>query len=433
MQKTSIKLVKILQAEGYEAYWAGGCVRDMLLGKEAKDYDIVTNALPDDIEKIMSHTIPIGKQFGVILAVENGHHFEVATFRSDSGYQDGRRPMAVLFTNAEEDAKRRDFTINGIFYDPIFKKIYDYVGGRKDLKEKLVRFIGEPHERILEDHLRILRAIRIKNSLGFQYHPETYKAIVKHAQLSDKVSGERIREELNKILDGENIARAFEDLQETGVLKHILPEMEMTKGIPQPIEYHHEGDVWDHSLRAVESLPKDASLPLKWATLLHDIGKPETFALKERIRFDTHAEKGTEIALKIMKRLKFSANEIKRVQWLILHHMIMVPLKKMALGRRRHWFLHPYFHELMELFRADIAGTVPSEYGLYNEIDTLYKTSMMEMPKPPKPLLTGNDVMKELKLKQGREVGKILEELREKQLAKELTTKKSALQWLRSK
>ncbi|MBI2463338.1 CCA tRNA nucleotidyltransferase [Candidatus Peregrinibacteria bacterium] len=433
MQKTSIKLVKILQDAGYEAYWAGGCVRDMLLGKEPKDYDIVTNALPDDIEKIMSHTIPIGKQFGVILAVENGHHFEVATFRSDSGYEDGRRPTAVLFTNAEEDAKRRDFTINGIFYNPISKKIYDYVGGQKDLKEKLIRFIGEPHKRIIEDHLRILRAIRMRNSLGFQYHPETYKAILKHAQLSDKVSSERIREELNKILEGQNIARAFEDLQETGVLKHILPEMEMTKGVPQPIEYHHEGDVWDHSLRAVESLPKDASLPLKWATLLHDIGKPETFALKERIRFDTHAEKGAEIAQKIMKRLKFSSNEMKRVQWLIIHHMIMVQLKEMPIGRRRHWFLHPYFHELMELFRADIAGTVPSEYGLYNEIDALYKASMKEMPKSPKPLLTGNDVMKELKLKPGKEIGKILEELREKQLAKELTTKKSALVWLRSK
>ncbi|MBI5754678.1 CCA tRNA nucleotidyltransferase [Candidatus Peregrinibacteria bacterium] len=431
MQKTSIKLVKILQDNGYEAYWAGGCVRDMLIGKDPKDYDIVTDALPEEIEKLMSHTIPVGKQFGVIIAVHDGHHFEVATFRSDSG-TDGRRPTAVLFTNAEEDAKRRDFTINGIFYDPIAKKIYDYVGGEKDLKARLIRFIGIPHERILEDHLRILRAIRFKNNLNFQYHPDTYKAVKDHANLSGKVSGERIREEFNKILEGQNPKMAFEDLQETGVLREILPELEAMKGVPQPYSYHHEGDVWTHSLDSLIALPSDASQALRWATFFHDIGKPATFSLQERIHFDGHDKKGAEIAKKILRRLKFSTREAKRIVWLIEHHMIMGALKDMSIARQRHWFIEPYFHELLALMKADIAGTVPSDYTLYNEVKTLYEDGIKRIPKEPKPLLTGNDVMKILKIKEGAEIGKILKELREKQLAEEITTRKEAMIWLRA-
>lgn len=431
MEKTSIGLVNILKKAGYEAYWAGGCVRDMLLGKIPQDYDIVTNAKPEEVERLLKKTIPIGKQFGVILAIENEHHFEIATFRSDSGYSDGRRPDAVLFTHAEEDAKRRDFTINGIFYDPIHKKVYDYVGGQKDLEEHMIRFIGDPHERILEDHLRILRAIRFKNTLQFQYHPDTYAAIVKHAKLSQKVSGERLRDELNKILLSDHATDALEDLLETGVLKEILPEIYAMKGVAQPYQYHHEGDVWEHAKRSLDSLSKYASLPLRWATFLHDVGKPVTFLLKERIRFDHHAEEGAKIAQTLLRRLHFSRKEIQHITWLIEHHMMLNQLLEMPVGRQRHWFHLPYFKDLLALFEADIAGTDPARYEVYTKLRELYEETLSKMPKVPKPLLTGNEIMEILQMKPGKEVGKIAEELREKQLAHEINTKKQAIHWMK--
>lgn len=244
--KSAIEIVTTLQKAGHKAYFAGGCVRDMILKVEPKDYDIATSARPEEIEALFEKTIPVGKSFGVIFTHLNGHNFEIATFRSDSGYSDGRRPDAVIFTHAEEDAKRRDFTINGLFYDPIADEIHDFVGGRNDIENKLIRFIGTPHERILEDHLRIIRAIRFKNTLGFGYHPDTYHAIKKHAQLADKVSWERVRDELNKIISCGQAAVAFEDFQDTGVLPYILPELEECKGVAQPAEYHHEGDVLTH-------------------------------------------------------------------------------------------------------------------------------------------------------------------------------------------
>lgn len=433
MQKTSIKLVKLLQDAGYKAYWAGGCVRDMLLGKEPKDFDIVTNAKPNKIEKIISHTIPIGKQFGVILAVEKGHSFEIATFRSDSGYSDGRRPDAVTFTNAKEDALRRDFTINGMFYDPTAKKIYDYVDGQKDLKARLIRFIGTPHKRILEDHLRIIRAIRFKNTFKFQYHPSTYKAIINHANLAEKVSGERLYNELNKILILDNCVEAIEDIRDTGVLKVILPEVEATKGVAQPYRYHKEGDVFDHTMKCLQAIPKDANLELRWATLLHDIGKPETFKLKERIRFDHHIEAGTKIAQNILKRLRFPKKKAQKIIWLTEHHMMMEPLRKMTKARQRHWFLKPWFKDLMELFKADIAGTIPSDYNLYEKIEKKYKKGLKEIPKEPKKLISGEDVMKILSLKPGKRIGQILKKIRHLQLERKIKTKKQALEWIRSK
>lgn len=433
MKPTSIQIIENLRKFGYEAYWAGGCVRDMLLGIEPKDFDIVTSAKPEEIEDILEHTIPVGKQFGVIMAVKNGHNFEVATFRSDAGYSDGRRPDAVDFTNAEEDAKRRDFTINGMFYDPIEDNVIDYVGGQKDLDAKLIRFIGDPEERILEDHLRILRAIRFKNEFGFQYEPKTYEALVKHAALViDKVSNERIAHELNKMMMSQDPVGAFEDMEDTGVLKVILPEVLAMKGCAQPMEYHREGDVWDHSMLALQSLPETAQLPVRWAVLLHDIGKPDTFKLEERIRFDGHVQRSKEIAHDILTRLRFPRRTVEEVKWLVEHHMMMVPLVEMPKGRKRHWFLHPYFLNLMQVFKADAEGTRPTNLSLYNDILNLYRKTMEEMPREPKPLLTGNDVMEELGIEPGQRVGEVLDELREKQLAKELETREQALKWLKS-
>jgi putative nucleotidyltransferase with HDIG domain len=440
MQNTSIQIVKTLQEAGHKAYWAGGCVRDQLLHDdpdypsqpEPKDFDIATSALPDEIEDLFENTYPVGKAFGVIQVMQGGHHFEIATFRSDSGSSDGRRPDAVLFTHAEEDAKRRDFTINGLFFDPLTEEIHDFIGGRDDLKNRLVRFIGDPHERILEDHLRIIRAIRFKNTLGFGYHPDTYHAIKKHAHLADKVSWERVRDELNKIIMSEKAPIAFEDMQDTGVLPYILPELEACKGIAQPAMYHQEGDVWTHLMNSLEALPKDASKLARWAVICHDIGKPETFKIAERIRFDGHSEASAKIAAKVMRRLRFSRKDIEHVTWVIEHHFMMKELLTMPLGRQRHWFLDPRFIDLLLLFYADAAGTTPTDLGLYEEVKAAYEDCLTHFKEKPQPLLTGKDLIKVLNLKPGPEVGVILKQAMELQLAHEFTTKEEALEWLKN-
>lgn len=430
MKLTAEKIVKLLQDKGYEAYWAGGCVRDMLIGIHPKDFDIATSAKPDEIQKLIPKTIEVGKQFGVIIAIVDSHHFEIATFRSDSGYSDGRRPDAVIFTDAKEDALRRDFTINALFYDPIKDKVIDYVNGQRDLEEKIIRFIGDPEKRISEDYLRILRAVRFKNTFNFQYHPETYSAVKKHANLVAKVSKERVRDEFIKLFDSENLRQALEDLSDTGILKIIIPELEELKGVAQPIEYHQEGDVWEHTMRALSALDKNSALVVKLAVLFHDIGKPATFKIKERIRFDGHCEKSSEITQKILNRLRFPRKIIDDISWVITHHMMFIPLAEMGAGRRRHWFLKENFLHLLEVFKADALGAQPVELGLYNEIMELYRHDMGHIKEGIELLLTGNDIMKILKIKPGKQVGEILQELKENQLAKKIKTKKQAIQWL---
>lgn len=445
MKPTSIEIIEILKKAGHEAFWAGGCVRDMLFGIEPKDFDIVTSAKPDEIEDLLEHTIPIGKQFGVILAIQNGHHFEIATFRSDSGYSDGRRPDAVEFTNAEQDAQRRDFTINGMFYDPTKDIILDYVGGQKDMDDQLVRFIGNPEERILEDHLRILRAVRFKNAFNLQYHPDTYQAIKKYAHLVTKVSAERIADELNKIIMSLKPGKAFEELFELGILDHILPELGKLKGLAQPKKYHNEGDVWDHSLMSIDSLmdedaypnplpEKHPDLATKWATLFHDIGKFDTFSIDdERIRYDGHDRKGAEIAQIIMKRLKFPGNIIKKTAWLIEHHMMVVPLFEMPDTRRKHWFLLPHFEDLLEVYRADAMGIIPLDLSVYEDLKKMYRHEIAKLRLMPKQIISGEEIMKILNLKPSKKVGELLKEVREKQLEGELKTKKQALDYIKSK
>jgi len=434
MKPTALNIIKKLREAGFESYFAGGCVRDLLLNVEPKDYDIVTNALPEQIEALFEHSIAIGKQFGVIIIVEDGHHFEIATFRSDASYSDGRRPDAILFTNAEEDAKRRDFTINGLFYDPLTDKILDFIGGQKDLQEHLIRFIGEPEERILEDHLRILRAVRFKNQLQFQYEPTTYHALQKHAELViDKVSKERLGDELNKILSCAKPSQAFEELSHLGILKVIFPELEAMHGIAQPYEFHHEGDVWTHTMQALDSLPKTASLRLRWATLLHDSGKPETYKLEERIRFDSHCQASASITQTVLKRFKMSRKFTEEIQWLVVHHMMMVPLAEMNEGRKMHWFLHPLFPDLLGVFEADARGTTPTDLSLYDQILKLYQEAKNKMPHEPKPLLTGNEIAETLNLKPGPKIGEILADLRHEQLSGNLDNKTEALTWLKKK
>jgi poly(A) polymerase len=430
---TAIDLVRTLQKAGYTAYFAGGAVRDMLLGHSPKDIDIVTNALPDELEQIFEHTIPVGKKFGVILVVQNGHHFEIATFRSDAGYSDGRRPDAVIFTNAENDAKRRDFTINGMFYDPIAEKYLDYVGGQKDLVAKLVRFIGNPEERILEDHLRLLRAVRFKNQFDFQYEPETYEAVKKYAPLIlEKVSTERIRDEFCKmVMDKTSPSMAFEDMSHLGILKLIMPELERLRGCPQPFEYHHEGDVWTHTMAAIDSLPPEAPLIARLATLFHDIGKPDTFALKERIRFDSHATISAEISARIMKRLNFSREQIEAVGWCIEHHMMMASFTTMNDGRLMHWLHHPQMKNMLTLMKADAAGTDPGDFTLYNKIEKLFRLKLKKHPEPPKPFLTGEDIMALTGLPAGSRIGELKDQLYELQVDGKLKTREKAEKWLK--
>lgn len=431
MRLTAQKIVKPLQDKGFEAYWVGGCVRDMLLNIHPKDFDIATSATPDQIQKLLPRTLEVGKKFGVIIAIVNNHHFEIATFRSDSGYSDGRRPDAVIFTSAKEDALRRDFTINALFYDPIKDKIIDYVGGQKDIEEKLIKFIGDPEKRILEDHLRLIRAVRFKNTFNFRYHPDTYNAIKKHAQLINKISRERIRDELIKIMQNcGDLRRAFEDLSDTELLQAIIPELENLKGVSQPIQYHQEGDVWEHTMRAISLLKPTVSLNTKFATLFHDIGKPQTFKIKERIRFDGHCEVSAEIAQKILNRLRFPKRDIDNIAWLIKHHMMFIPLTEMTAGRRRHWFLQENFLDLMEVFRADAMGAEPQDLSLYNQVMELYRHDLAHVPEKPKPILTGAEIMKELKIKPGKRVGEILAQLLERQLAKKIKTRAKALEWL---
>ncbi len=425
MEKTAITIINTLKNKGYEAYFAGGCVRDMLLGVEPKDYDIVTSAKPEDIEDILEHTIPIGKQFGVILALRNGHHFEVATFRSDSGYSDGRRPDYVTFTSAKEDAIRRDFTVNGMFFDPIANKVIDYVEGKNDLNEKVIRFIGDPKKRIKEDHLRIIRAIRFKTQLKFQYEPRTYQTIKKYKKLILDISKERIRDELIKIMQLPNLDEAFTDLEDLRILDLILPEILNLKGVAQPLKYHQEGDVWNHTFKALKSLSLNTPNEVKWAVLFHDSGKPDTFIVKQdRIHFDGHCQRSAEIAYNALLRLKFPKEFISNVVWLIKHHMMMKPLLEMTQRRQNHWYSHPQFSNLLQVFKADITGSDPSDFTLYNKI---YADFVNNKITPTQKLLTGKDLIKYFGINPGPIIGKILKEVEHQHLEENIHTREEAL------
>ena len=449
MQKTAITIVKKLQDNGFEALFAGGCVRDLLLKKDPEDYDIATNAKPEEIEDLFEKTYPIGKHFGVILINENSHHFEIATFRSDAGYSDGRRPKYVTFTNAKEDALRRDFTINGIFYDPITKQFHDYVGGIQDLKRGLLRFIGNAEERIREDHLRILRAIRFKNRFNLEYGPNTKKALKLHESLILGVSAERIRDELNKIIIHNSRRQAFEDLIELDILEEIIPELLALKNIHQDPDYHSEGDVLTHSLLALEKVPLKETdnysllithCSLYWATLLHDIGKAKTFKYAEgRIQFHKHQEVAIEMARKILNRLKFPNASKKKILWLIHNHHLFDQFQEMKETKKLQYFDHPYFPDLLRLHKADLLASVPkdlknrkkAEEQLY-EIEAEYLLAHKEkhLPSHLPELLTGKEIMEILKLPAGEKIGQIKAQLRELQLEKKIKTKEAAYKWL---
>jgi poly(A) polymerase len=308
MEKAAREVAARLRDSGHTAYFAGGCVRDIVRGVTPKDYDIATSAAPETVQNIFARTHAVGAHFGVIIVLENGFQFEVATFRSDDAYVDGRHPTAVRFSSPEEDAQRRDFTINGMFYDPIADKVIDFVSGRVDIDAKLVRSIGESAQRFGEDRLRMLRAVRFATALDYQIHSETWQALVANASSINQISAERIREELVRIFTSPNRVRGWDLLDASGLMEAVLPELHAMKGVLQPEQFHPEGDVFVHTRLMLQMLPEEVSVPLVFAVLFHDVAKPVTARVDNtgRIRFNEHDRIGAQMTEAIMRRLRFS-------------------------------------------------------------------------------------------------------------------------------
>lgn len=427
----AFKISQLLQQKGFIAYFAGGCVRDYLMGLKPQDFDIATNAKPEDIEKLFTKTVPVGKQFGVMLVVEEEIPFEVATFRCEGGYQDGRHPTQVSFTMPKEDAKRRDFTVNGLFYDPFEKKVIDFVEGMQDIPKKVIRAIGDPQERFQEDKLRLLRAIRFASTLGFEIDPKTWRAICEKAPRIHEVSPERIREELVKIFTRSGAARGLTLLSESGLMKEILPEIESMKGVKQPENFHPEGDVYEHTRLLLENLRPPVSVVLAFSVLFHDVGKPKTSAIRKgRLTFYEHSEEGAVMAKEMMKRFRFSNEEIEGVYECILNHMKFMDVKKMRAGKLKKFISRPYFSEEMELHRVDCVAS----HGMLDNYDFL-QTKLKEYASEelkPKPLINGNDLIA-MGMQPGPAMKPILEELYELQLEGAHKTREEALAWAQNK
>ena len=422
-------ILKKLREAGHEAYFAGGCVRDMLLELKPHDYDIATSALPDAIQKLFPRTVPVGVQFGVIIVLEGQAEIQVATFRNDGTYQDGRHPTGVTFTNAEEDAKRRDFTINGLFYDPLSQKVFDYVHGREDLAEKTIRAIGNPIERFTEDKLRLLRAIRFATTLGFTIDPPTWEALCKLTPEILCVSAERLRDELQKIFVSPQRLRGFDLLDQSGLLRILLPEIEKLKGCEQPPEFHPEGDVFVHTRLMLSLLPQEASLPLVLSVLFHDIGKPATRTVDAagKMRFYGHDQVGARMTEKLLQRLRFPNDIIEAVVPAVRLHMSFKDVPKMRLSTLRRLMARPTFLDELELHRVDCT----SSHGLLDNYELLKKKQeeFSHMPLIPPPLLTGADLIS-LGAKPGPQFGKILQAVKDAQLENMITTKEEALEWV---
>lgn len=423
-----------LHEHGFTAYYAGGSVRDLFLeGKESEDYDIATDAKPDQIQSLFDKTLEVGKQFGVIIVVSDGEQFEVATFRSEADYSDGRRPDSVSFTSPKEDAKRRDFTINGMFYDPISEEVIDYVDGQEDIEKELIRAIGDPYERFDEDKLRMLRAVRFYAQLQFDIEERTLNAVKELAHQIKAVSMERIREEFTKGLTS-SIPHKFVDMcSETGLLENFIPEVEEMKGVPQPPQFHPEGDVYEHTLLALKELPEESSETLVYATLLHDIGKPDTFSVEERIRFDKHDTVSARKAEAVLERLKFSNKKIDRITAIIKEHMRFLHCREMRESTLKKFMRSDYFEELLELHKADCLASHKdlSEYKFCkNKLRKFQRESLQEALRP-EPLIDGNDLLN-LGLPEGPLIGELLEKVENAQLEGKLNTKEEALSYVKN-
>jgi poly(A) polymerase len=433
LRETAAEIVRRLQTAGFSAYFVGGCVRDSLLGREPGDYDIATSALPDQIEFLFRRTIPVGRKFGVIIVLEGGREFQVATFRAEADYRDGRHPEHVTFSDAKADASRRDFTVNGLFYDPIQNKLHDWVNGEADLRAKRLRTIGAPEERFAEDHLRLLRAVRFAAQLDFEIETETFAVLKANAPKILTVSAERIREELIKLFRPPYAARALDLLRDSGLLKQVLPEIAATIDCAQSPDYHPEGTVYEHIKLMLAALPPDAPPSLPWTVLLHDVAKPVTASLDPKsgaIHFYGHEKVGAAMAEALLQRLKFPRKQTDEIVAAVLHHMQFKDVKEMRKSTLRRVLMRETFPLELELHRLDCVGS----HRLLDHYDFMVEQAreLEQQPEIRPPLLTGDDLMA-LGVKPGREMGALLEELREKQLSDELKTGDEARQWVRQR
>jgi poly(A) polymerase len=426
----AIKIVRRLREAGHVAYFAGGCVRDMVRGVEPHDFDVATSATPEQIQNIFPRTVGVGAAFGVVLVLEGDQQFEVATFRCDEAYLDGRRPSGVHFGTPEEDAQRRDFTVNGMFFDPLGSKLIDFVGGEPDIERRIVRTIGEARHRFTEDKLRLLRCIRFATSLGYEIEPVTFATVREMASQIGVVSAERIRDELTKIFTRANPGRGLVLLEESGLLREVLPEAAAMKGVEQPAEFHPEGDVFEHTKLMLDAMPAVPSLTLAWAVLLHDVGKPPTFRVAERIRFDEHDVVGAKMSEEILRRLRFSNEEIERIVLCVAEHMRFRHVQEMRPAKVKRLLARPTFAEELELHRLDCIAS----HGSIENVEFLLKKAK-EMPPEvvkPKPLVDGRDLLA-MGFTPGKLVGAVLKEIEELQLEERLESREAALAYARDR
>ena len=429
-EAVATELVRRLRAAGYEAYFAGGCVRDRLLGREPLDYDIATSAPPETVQALFPRTVPVGAQFGVVLVVTDGMPVEVATFRSDAAYVDGRRPSAVHFGSAREDALRRDFTVNALFLDPLTGEVVDFVAGQVDLRAGIIRAIGDAGARIAEDRLRMLRAVRLAARLTFTIETTTLDAIRAAASTVTDMAAERIGDEVVKILTEGAARRGFELLAETGLLAAVLPEVARMRGVEQSPDYHPEGDVFRHTLLAIEQLRAGAAETLALGLLFHDVGKPVTAARRnERITFYGHSAVGADLAVAICQRLRRSRTTWERVDYLVRNHLRLVDAPEMRLSTLKRLLRHEGFEELLALARMD---ALASNRDLrYVEFCEQRRAELAcEEIRPPR-LLSGDDLIA-LGHPPGPRLGEILRALEEAQLEGQVTTRDEAEQFVRT-
>ncbi len=431
----ALELSRTLRDAGYRALWAGGVARDLLLGRMPRDIDIATDATPDDVQALFPRAIPTGKVFGVMNVLCGETAFEIATFRTEASYSDGRRPDRVEFSTPEEDARRRDFTVNSLFYDPFTDSFIDYTGGKKDLQDRLIRAVGDPAERFREDHLRLLRAVRFASTLGFCLEPNTRRAMEQAAPLITRISPERVRDELDRLLrESPKAGAGVALLRETGLLPPLLPEVEDLVGQEQPPQFHPEGDVFTHTTQMLDAMPDRPGRVLAWSVLLHDIGKPPTAAIgpgadgTPRIRFDRHAAVGADMARDILTRLRFPKRDVEAIEHCVRHHMRFMEVQRMRPATLRRLIGRPTFPVELELHRLDCLCS----HGKLDNIDFLeaFQARLAAEPVLPERWVTGHDILA-LGVPPGPEVGRWLARAYDRQMEGAARTREELLDWLR--
>jgi putative nucleotidyltransferase with HDIG domain len=433
--KLALRVASVLRGVGFVVFYVGGCVRDRLLGLETSDIDLCTDAPPSRLLELFPGSPEVGAHFGVVIVHGDEVHgeeaeVEVATFRSEHSYGDGRHPDAVAFeTDPKQDVLRRDFTINALLQDPFSNEVFDYAGGKADLDAKLIRAIGDPLQRFGEDHLRMLRAVRFAARFSFDIEAGTFSAMRDMAPTIERIAPERVQGELTRILTEGGARRGLQLLDASGLLEHVLPEVERLKGVPQPPDFHPEGDVWTHTLLVLDSLGP-CTPALGWAALLHDVAKPETIQFADRIRFHGHAEKGADLARRILTRLRCSNELSEAVAALVGSHMRFQDVPKLGEAAFRRFLRLPHFEELLRLHRADCLGSLKAAETL--ELIAHRRATLTDVDLHPAPLLRGDDLI-ELGYQPGPAMGEILRALEEEQLEGRLRTREAATNWVRER